>query len=61
MEQKKFELKDFMTAKQASEAIEYMNSLEKRIDDLEHEVANLTNLCQQLNYLITWQDVINLM
>lgn len=58
--EKKFELKDFMTAQQALEAIEYMNSLEQRIIDLEHQVKNLDNTCRQLNYLITWHDVINM-
>lgn len=57
MEQKKFNLKDFMTAQQALEAIEYMNSLEQRINDLEHEVKNLTEQCKQLDYLLACQEV----
>lgn len=40
---KKFKLSDLMTADQALEILDYLESLETRIIDLEKQVANLKN------------------
>ena len=50
MEQNKIKLSDLMTAAQAAKIIEYCESLEKRIENLENEV-------KALRYEQTWAPV----
>lgn len=56
----KFDLKDFMTAAQATKILEYIESLESRITDLEHKVANLegdTSALQRAQAINEWKDI----
>ena len=45
-----FKLSDLMTADQALKILEYCESLEKRVENLENEV-------KALRYELTWKDV----
>jgi len=50
---KKFKLQDLMTSDQALEILDYLESLETRIIDLEKQVSNLKNAQSELN----WKDI----